>query len=571
MDKRAWFLAAVSGGLQVLIFPIPDLYWLCWVAFVPLLVAILRARPAEVGVATSWGVQSRLPAGPGQAFLLGWLSGAIWYAGSCYWILYTMHVYGGLPVPAAAGVLVLFCLYLGAHTGVFTLLLALAASWGKPRTAVRRALVLAPFAWVAIELGRSRITGFAWDLLGTTQVSNIPLTRLATVTGVYGLSFEIMLVNTAFAAGFLVRRSGRHWLLGAALFAAAALQLSVFVQPPPWPADRTARLLQPDIPIEQSWSSERFQRTLAELEQNSLLDPNVPTMDASGSLLPSPAESGGAGADLIVWPESPAPFYVNDALFRSTISQMAVQAHAFAIVGAVGLKEPAGGKLEAPQILNSAALVNPDGVWIARYDKIHLVPFGEYVPFQKLFSFAHQLTREVGEFVPGTERKVFPLDHYTAGTFICYESTFPGEVRQFAARGAEVFVNISNDGWYGHTAAPFQHLNQARMRAIENRRWLLRDTNSGITAAIDPYGRVVAKAPRDVRTALTAPFAPIAGTTFYARYGDWFAWLCVIICAGSIGVGMWVFHPSKPKPGSHPSEPKSGSPGARSRKQRKGI
>jgi apolipoprotein N-acyltransferase len=375
-------------------------------------------------------------------------------------------------------------------------------------------------------LYRTRITGFAWDPLGTTQVNNIPLTRLATATGVYGLSFEIMLVNTAFAAAFLVRRSGRALLLGAALLATVALQLSVFIQPPPSPADRQARLLQPDLPIEDNWSPEYFRRTLDELQQS--------------SVLPSPAESGGAGADVIVWPESPAPFYVNDPLFRSAISQIAVQAHAYAIVGAVGVKEPARGKLEEPEILNSAALVNPEGLWTARYDKIHLVPFGEYVPFQSLFTFAHQLTREVGTFVPGTERNLLPLDHYSAGTFICYESTFPGEVRQFAARGAEVFVNISNDEWYGPSAAPYQHLNQARMRAIENKRWLLRDTNSGITAAIDPYGRVVASAPRDVRTTLTAPFAPIAGTTFYTRHGDWFAWLCVIICVGNIGAWMWV-------------------------------
>ena len=166
------------------------------------------------------------------------------------------------------------------------------------------------------------------------------------------------------------------------------------------------------------------------------------------------------------------------------------------------------------------------------------MPFGEYVPFRRLFSFARQLTREVGEFAPGTERTVFPLDHYTAGTFICYESTFPDEIRQFAARGAEVLVNISNDQWYGHTAAPLQHLNQARMRAIENRRWLLRDTNSGITAAIVPYGRIVGKAPRDERITLAAPFGAISETTFYTRHGDWFAWLCVIICFGMLAAGF---------------------------------
>jgi apolipoprotein N-acyltransferase len=141
----------------------------------------------------------------------------------------------------------------------------------------------------------------------------------------------------------------------------------------------------------------------------------------------------------------------------------------------------------------------------------------------------------VGDFVPGAQRTVFDLGAYKAGAFICYESIFPGEVRQFAAQGAQVFVNVSNDEWFGHTAAPYQHLNQARMRAVENERWLLRDTNSGITAAIDPFGRVVAEAPRDTPAVLSAPFSAISGTTFYTRHGDWFCWLCVIISVAAAG------------------------------------
>ena len=212
-----------------------------------------------------------------------------------------------------------------------------------------------------------------------------------------------------------------------------------------------------------------------------------------------------------------------------------MQARAYMIVGTVGTGSVASAKLEPQSVFNSAALIAPDGRWVARYDKIHLVPFGEYVPFQRLLGFAHQLTREVGNFVPGARRNVFDLGPYKVGTFICYESIFPGEIRQFAANGAQVFVNISNDEWFGHTGAPYQHLNQARMRAVENRRWLLRDTNSGITAVIDPYGRITERAPRDTATALPAPFGAISATTFYTRHGDWFAWLCVII---SVGVGV---------------------------------
>jgi apolipoprotein N-acyltransferase len=185
-------------------------------------------------------------------------------------------------------------------------------------------------------------------------------------------------------------------------------------------------------------------------------------------------------------------------------------------------------------VFNSAGLVSPAGDWTARYDKVHLVPFGEYLPFPRLFAFAGGLTQEVGEFTAGTSRA--PLDAGTTrlGIFICYESVFPDEVRQFADQGAQVFVNLSNDGWYGDSGAYAQHLNQTRMRAIENNRWILSATDTGVTASIDPYGRTVARFPRKERGALVAPYALTSVTTFYTRYGDWFAYLCAIISAGAL-------------------------------------
>ena len=174
-------------------------------------------------------------------------------------------------------------------------------------------------------------------------------------------------------------------------------------------------------------------------------------------------------------------------------------------------------------------MVSPNGEWVAHYDKVHLVPFGEYVPFKPLFAFAGGLTKEVGDFSRGTSRTPLEADGSKLGVFICYESIFPDEVRQSAANGSQVFVNISNDGWYGDSGAYAQHLKQARMRAVENSRWLLRDTNTGVTASIDPYGRIVASVPRKIRTVLQAPYALSNVTTFYTRHGDWFAYLCAII------------------------------------------
>ncbi len=200
IHKSAWLLILLSAALQILIFPLPNLYMLCWVAIAPLLLAILRAREPDT-LQLRAGIKL-LPAKPLQGFLLGYACGILWYAGTCYWIYSVMHQYGGVSTPVGIVILILFCLYLAIYHGVFGLLVSLLA--GSPVNL--RALLLSPVLWVAVELARTRITGFPWDLLGTTQVGNIPLARIASVTGVYGISFEIMLVNAALAAAFLVQR-----------------------------------------------------------------------------------------------------------------------------------------------------------------------------------------------------------------------------------------------------------------------------------------------------------------------------------------------------------------------------
>jgi apolipoprotein N-acyltransferase len=516
----AWLLVLLSSLLQVLIFPLPGLYVLSWVAFAPLIVALLRARPA--GVLEINGSVSLQAAKPGQAFLLAYLSGILWYAGTCYWIFNTMHEHGGLSVPFALLALFLFCLYLGLYHGLFGLLL----SWSVGRGGdYRRALIAAPFLWVAVELARFHVTGFPWNLLGTAQVDNISLSRITTLTGVYGVSFEIMLVNVAVAAAFVVPRKKRSTLLLAAVAAAAVLQAGRLVDAPTIPADHAALLVQENISVDENWTRDTFERTLRELTDLSVKQDASTRSDANNS------KSG--NMDLIVWPESPAPFFTSDPLFREPVSQMARDTHSWVVTGAIGTLPVQSGH-SAPQVFNSAALISPAGDWTERYDKVHLVPFGEYLPFPRLFAFAGGLTKEVGEFGRGTSRA--PLDAGTTrlGVFICYESVFPGEVRQFADEGAQVFVNLSNDGWYGDSGAYAQHLNQTRMRAIENDRWILSATNTGVTASIDPYGRTVARLPRKERGALVAPYALTSVTTFYTRHGDWFAWLCAIISAGAL-------------------------------------
>ena len=512
----AWLLVVLSAFLQVIIFPLPGVYVLSWFAIAPLIVALLRARPAgELEIVDA--VKLR-PASPGQAFLLAYVCGILWYAGTCYWIYDTMHHYGGLSTPMAVLALILFCCYLGLYHGIFGLLLGLLV--GRSRD-YRRALVTAPFLWVAVELARTRVTGFPWNLLGIAQIDNVALCRIAEWTGVYGISCEIVLVNVALAAAFLIPRQRRGAMLTAALAAAAVLQAGSLIEAPAAGADHSALLVQQNIPVAADWTPLYFQRTL-----NDLTDLSVKSARST------------ARTELIVWPESPSPFFTNDALFIAAVNGVARDTRAWLVAGAIGMGPRAG---PAPQFYNSAVLIAPDEALTARYDKVHLVPFGEYLPFPRLFSFAGGLTKEVGEFERGTSRKPLNAGGEPLGVFICYESIFPDEVRQFADQGAEVLVNISNDGWYGDSGAYAQHLNQTRMRAIENHRWLLSATDTGVTASIDPWGRTVARAPRKQRTALVAPYGLTSVTTFYTRHGDWFACACAIISFGALVVRFAFF------------------------------
>src|SRR5579864_8548279 len=426
-----------------------------------------------------------------------------------------MRQFGGLSAPEALLALFRSCCYLGLYHGLFGLLVALLAGSGRD---LRRPLVMVPFLWVSVELARTRITGFPWNLLGIAQVDNVALCRITEWTGVYGISLEIALVNVALAAAFLVPREKRGAMLAAALAAAAVLQAGRLVDAPPAKADRAALLVQQNIPVSAEWTPAYLQQTLQDLTELTVK-----------SVATSPVK-----IDLVVWPESPAPFFTNDARFRDAVSAMARDTKTWTVAGSIGTSSAPRTGGETPPVFNSAVLVSPTGDWIARYDKVHLVPFGEYLPFPSLFSFAGGLTKEVGEFERGKSRQPLNAGGEQLGIFICYESIFPDEVRRSGDLGAQVFVNISNDGWYGDSGAYAQHLNQTRMRAIENDRWLLSATDTGVTASIDPWGRVVVRLPRKVRDALAAPFALNSGTTFYTRHGDWFAFLCAIISAGAL-------------------------------------
>jgi apolipoprotein N-acyltransferase len=240
--------------------------------------------------------------------------------------------------------------------------------------------------------------------------------------------------------------------------------------------------------------------------------------------------------DLLVWPEAPAPFSFQDPHFGPYISRLATEFQHPVIVGIIDWKPVLEGNSRVPRTglvpYNSAAMLNPIGQVAFTYDKIHLVPFGEYEPFPLIHQVVTSVSEEVGGFRKGKERNVGRFSNgNTFSIFICYEAIYAGEIRQFANNGAQLLINISNDGWFGKSEAAEQHLRMARVRAVENRRWLIRDTNSGITAAIDPYGNVTRAMQRDTRGSADLPYDFRTDKTIYTRFGDWFAWMCVGVSA----------------------------------------
>ena len=536
---RPWAAAGLSAGLLELPFPFagPLPPWrsvFAWFALVPLLWALLSDMEPE----------QRQPLR--RAFLISYLCGVLWYAGNCYWIRDTMMHYGDMP-PLAPELLTLgFSLVLGLYFGLFGLGLAVVR---RATGSTRMALTVAPFLWTGLDLAAARITSVPWDQLGYSQIDNALINQLAPFTGTYGITFVLVAVNALLAGGLIVERRSKRRFAGRWGWAVcgAVLLISgyagVFVPAPNTEPTATAVLIQPnlDVGAGNNWPGPEWDRHIAEFtrlaeEECKTYIAGIPQTGApTGEIICPPYPTH---PDLVVWPESPAPFIEDDVSFKLAMRSIALATQAPLVVGGIGVDFSR--EENAWNEYNSAFIFDTEGKPAGRYDKIHLVPFGEYIPFQNLLTFAHKLTGRVSSFTRGTDHRVFLLDtqnggRHRYGVFICYEAVFADEVRQLARNGAEVLVNISDDGWYGDTSAPWQHLNMARMRAVENRRWLLRDTNTGVTAVIDPYGRVRESIPRHQVDALPAEFGFRDGITFYTTHGDVFGWLCAIVSLAVVG------------------------------------
>jgi apolipoprotein N-acyltransferase len=488
--------AALTGILLALCFPNYNLKFLVWVAPLPLLLAVIH--------------EPRLA----RAYRLGALAGVLFLALSVYWFDFVMENYGHVPRPAAMAVMVLFFIVDSSYWGVF----ALTAAW-IARRSPRLALMVAPFMWVTMELAETYgyFGGFPWNLVGYALPAE-GLRQVASVTGVYGLSFLPWGACTLAAGAVIAEPQFRRraavvlvlWLAGIALY-------NYHLRPPaPTQGHEVAVLVQPNIPLNEAadnWAPTVNPAPLQGLERLTL-----------SKLQQTPREADRAGAPLLVWSENSAPFFFGrDPVFRTDMESLARQAQAYLIFGTVNF---VGGDTSRP--LNSADVLDPAGNLVLQYDKIHLVPFGEYVP-SWLDHFVGKITSEAGNFVPGSNYAPAATKQGEVGLSICYEEIFPQLVRRLTPSGSSVLVNISDDGWYGDSSARYQSQEMAQLRAIENHRYVLRATNDGVTAVIDPYGRVLESLPAHLQAALGVHFDYLSVETPYHQLGDLFAGLCLAV------------------------------------------
>jgi len=494
----AFALALLSGALLALSFPKFGHPAFGWIALAPLLVA-LGHRPQT----------SR------RAFSLGLLTGAVYFAGTLYWFVETMTTFGGLSMPLAIFVAAMGIAYLALYPAAFAVIQArLVRSMGKP------AVLLAPAVWVATEMARTYAPlDFPWELLGYSQARVLPVAQIASVVGVYGLSALVASVSAAAAYATLVQ-SPRRWRVAAVV---ALLVLGTAV----W---GTLRIRAHALTT--SGSSVRVAVLQGNILQDQKWDPAM--RDAiMQRYIEMTREAIGRNAQFILWPESATPLpYEEDVARGDMIRRLARQARVTLLIGSdqVEAARPlAPGKPPTSRLYNSAYLIQPDGSTAAIYRKIHLVPFGEYVPFSRLLYFVGPLVEAVSDFTPGTEAVILPVAGHAVSTAICYEVIYAGLMRSSVTHGSELLTTITNDAWYGRSSAAYQHWEQASLRAIEDGRYLARAANTGISGFVDPYGRVLQQSNMFQSAVMAEDLRFITERTIYSRIGDVVGWASVAL------------------------------------------
>jgi apolipoprotein N-acyltransferase len=496
-------LALTAGVLLALSFPRFGHPAFAWIALIPLLLALTGFR----------GQPGRLPGqAPLRAFALGQLAGFVYFVGTIYWTGDVVRTFGGLAAPVALLAMVLLAAYLA----LFPAIAALITSRLISRAGVA-AVWLFPAAWVSTEFFRGYLFGgFPWVPLGNSQVEVLPVAQLASLFGVYGVSALVAFINAAITNALLT--SGRQRMT------AVATAIVVLLVVGGWGSWRVAEgsltrqgtplrvgLVQGNIAQADKWNPREARRIFT-------------------THIAMTRDVVRRGAEYVMWPESATPFmFEEDEAGEETVRALAREVRVPILFGSDQIIRGAN-----PRMYNAAFLVTPEGKTAAVYRKIHLVPFGEYIPMKSWLNFVSPLVESLAEFAPGESMVMIPLGSHLTSTAICYEVVYPSLVRQAVEAGSQLLTTITNDGWYGQSSAPYQHFALASMRAVEQGRYLARAANTGISGVVDPYGRVVRKSAIFEQVGLVEEVRLLTGRTIYSVIGDTIAYVAIALTAAAL-------------------------------------
>ncbi|HEC99926.1 MAG TPA: apolipoprotein N-acyltransferase [Proteobacteria bacterium] len=494
-SPRQFLLPVLSGVLLTLSFPKIGVAALAWIALIPLLIAI--------------------DGGPRRAFLSGLIFGLVYYSGLLYWVAGVMHNYGNLSITVSVAILLLLVIYLSLYTAAFACLIAVTKKAGLG------IIITAPILWVSLEYLRAKLlTGFPWENISYTQYTNLYVIQICDILGNYGLSFYIVLVNAVLACLIYSQQAGQNRDRPFKLYILALLAISLVY----WgygfyrlqdieekiktsPKIRAA-VIQGSIKQDLKWSP-LWQRE---------------TINIYDGL--SREATRGFDTDILIWPETAAPFYFQDGgPLSDIILRLTSDLKTNLLFGAPAYAKAEDG--ETPYF-NSAYLLSASDA-IHRYDKVHLVPFGEYVPARSLLPFAGKLVASIGDFTPGHSPEPLTAAQMRIGVLICFESIFPELARQQVRNGANLLVNITNDAWFGRSSAPYQHMSMAVFRAVENRISLARAANTGISLFVRPTGEITQATPLFTPAFLREEISLISEKTVYNQWGEVFPVICFIL------------------------------------------
>ncbi len=500
--NRRMTLAAISGALLVLAFPPVDLSYLAWIALAPFFFALYTSEETSAL----------------KAFSIGFALGFVFFLGTVYWVVHSMYMYGGIGLKLSIPIMLLLVAYLSVYAGLFGALL----NEARFKAPILR-MFFASALWASLEYARAYfLTGFPWSLLGYTQIPILPVVQIADITGVWGVSFIVVLVNSTFyfTLSALFKRD-RPFPLKEVVFSTVVVAVvlgyglfkinSVGRDASGWRPFK-AGVAQGSIEQALKWEESFATKTIEIYRALNI-------------------EAGREKPDVVVWPESAVPFFLEaDSLQAESVRDAARDSGTYVLTGGISYNyNPGTGRTS---YFNSAYALDPQGNIIGRYDKFHLVPFGEYVPrnVKRFLPFIKKLTVGAGDFSEGAGPHPLSLNSVKAGVLICYEAIFPDIARREVKNGADFLVNITNDAWFGNTSAPYQHFQMSVMRAVENRVYLVRSANTGISAVIDPAGRVMKKTALFERTVFTETIGLKGnGVSLYARYGDVFIYAIIAV------------------------------------------